>query len=764
MNANPSSSILEITNESSNTLDLAKLLNPEQYKAVIHSPGPQLILAGAGSGKTRVLTYKIAWLMLEKGFRPHQILAVTFTNKAAGEMKARIGKLMGSSLALPWVGTFHSICGKLLRFHASLLGFTSNFTIYDTDDQKRFIRKLVKASGEASREDRFPDTLRWYISQQKNLCQSPDEARAEATGFQDEQLAKFYRIYQEGLKKNNAMDFDDLILHTIALLQSNAELRDKYRESFRYVLVDEYQDTNRSQYLLVKLLTGSHCNLVVVGDDDQSIYGWRGADINNILSFQKDYPATAVAKLEQNYRSSANILKVAASVICKNTKRMQKNIWTQNPDGSSVQLFVADDEIHEASWVASELQSGKIGLRDTAIFYRTNAQSRVFEDELRRRRIPYLIVGGLRFYDRKEVKDLLAYLQVLNNSKDSVALGRIINVPKRKIGDKTLDQCADLALSEGITLWEAVEKMALQNPGKNPEQGLNNFVTIMHDLQADKQTMPLPELIDSVLERSGYRKFLEKDDSDDAENRLDNLNELVSAAEDFLERNGDGGLNEFLQEVSLISDTDSLKESNEAVAMMTVHSAKGLEFKQVFATGLEEGLFPLMRQDGDGDVEEERRLFYVAATRAMEQLVLSMARFRRRYAYSTFTESSRFLSEMDSSVVEHIGSKAQSLKTNAAKSSGTNSQQSNSWTKSKNAGSQSGSDESSESGENFPEYEDESQEQQFFVGQKVIHGRFGMGKILALDGRGDNAKVDVLFKDLGRKRILLKYTHLEVVE
>ena len=522
---------------------LAADLNAPQLEAVTYSPGPQLILAGAGSGKTRVLTYKIAWLIRERGLRPWEILAVTFTNKAAQEMRGRIANLIGYSGNLRWVGTFHSICARLLRFHAERLGYTKNFTIFDTDDQKRFIKGILKAQ-KLEDDVRFSmDAVRGYIGRHKNQGITVDMAKAEADDKYEEQMAGLYAKYNEELLKNNGMDFDDLIFLAIKLLENFAEIREVFASGFRYVLIDEYQDTNKAQYKLIRLLVGSHNNLIVVGDDDQSIYGWRGADIGNILSFKSDYPQARITKLEQNYRSSANILGVASSVIRNNKQRMEKTIWTANEPGEKIAMLELDDEIVEAAWVArriKEQDSFKPG--ETAIFYRTNAQSRILEDELRRQRIPYLIVGGIRFYERKEVKDLMAYLRVLSNPSDSVSLARILNVPRRGIGDKSISTIELYAVEMGIPFHEALRKARSTGLADAGAKRILEFVTLIDTLRALAASEPLPSLIAEIINRTGYKAHLEEEGTDEALDRLANVEELVSAAQDFLRRRADGEL------------------------------------------------------------------------------------------------------------------------------------------------------------------------------------------------------------------------------
>ena len=847
---------------------LAEALNAPQLEAVTHAPGAQLILAGAGSGKTRVLTYKIAWLIRERSYRPWEILAVTFTNKAAAEMRTRIGHILGplgSPGALRWVGTFHSICARLLRFHAPRLGFTSSFSIYDTDDQKRFVKAILKAENLEDDMRFSDDKVRHYISRNKNAGVSPNEAKLTAEDRDEERMARLYARYQDDLKKNNGMDFDDLIYMAIRLLEEFPEVRQVFASAFRYILIDEYQDTNRAQYRLIRLLIGSHHNLVVVGDDDQSIYGWRGADITNILSFQKDFPEARVTRLEQNYRSTANILAVANSVIRNNKQRMEKRMWTSNGPGEKIGLAEMEDEIQEAAWVARRIReelaggpgsgglagtesgpSGTKGFRagDIAVFYRTNSQSRVIEDELRRQRVPYLIVGGIRFYERKEVKDLLAYLRVLSNPRDEVALARIVNVPKRGIGEKSVQQVQLFAFERGLPLLEALSRAGEAGVNSGTAKRMAEFVNQLGALRSLVLSgEPLPSLIAEVITRTGYKSHLEEEATDESIDRLANIEELVSAAQDFLRRRADGevGLPEggdgewapasypgpvagaseasqpdllagllppdapltddaaplpsgperggspqgggatpesdssrdldlFLQEISLVSDADTLKESKEAVVLMTVHSAKGLEFPRVFVTGLEDGLFPMLRADDDGDIEEERRLFYVAVTRARQVLSLTYARRRRRYGMYQEAMGSRFFREIDRAYVDVARPAPAPRPFGAGGGRGYGGYGGGSGYGGGYGGrggyGSSGGDASGFVADASPSYEDFSQEEgpSFRKGQKVKHDKFGVGTVMGASGHGEEVRVEVVFGDNIRRTLMAKFAKLQPLD
>ena len=833
---------------------LAADLNPPQLEAVTYSPGPQLILAGAGSGKTRVLTYKIAWLIRERGLRPWEILAVTFTNKAAQEMRNRIATLIGYAGNLRWVGTFHSICARLLRFHAERLGYTKNFTIFDTDDQKRFIKAILKAE-KLDDDVRFSmDAVRGYIGRHKNQGITVDAAKAEADDRYEERMAELYAKYNAELLKNNGMDFDDLIFLAIRLLELHPEVREVFASGFRYVLIDEYQDTNKAQYKLIKLLVGAHHNLVVVGDDDQSIYGWRGADIGNILSFKSDYPEARITKLEQNYRSTANILGVASSVIRNNKQRMEKTIWTANEPGEKINMLELDDEIMEAAWVARRIRdqdslapgAERFKPGETAIFYRTNAQSRILEDEMRRQRIPYLIVGGIRFYERKEVKDLMAYLRVLSNPSDSVSLARILNVPRRGIGDKSISTVEMYAAERGIAFFDALRQAHATGLNRGSAEKILQFVSLIDALRSLAGSEPLPTLIAEIITRSNYKAHLEEEGTEEALDRLANVEELVSAAQDFLRRRTDGevdaskdpdaeeaqrfqnalelkfpivakpapapaeapvldffgdalggnpggtpepaaaapegrgrleDLDLFLQEISLLADTDGLKATQEAVTLMTVHSAKGLEFPRVFVTGLEDGLFPMMRDMDDGDVEEERRLFYVAVTRARKELTLTYARRRRRYGMYQESGGSRFFREIDKQYLQMARStqplspiaqaaERQGRLGGGSAGGGSFNPRPGFGGPSRGGYGTSGGRGSDDLGSTTtPDYEDFSQEHEvgFQKGQKVRHDKFGDGVVVSMDGHGESARVHVLFADHIRRVLMVKFAKLQVL-
>lgn len=650
-------------------------LNPRQLEAVTHFTGSLLVIAGAGSGKTRALTHRIAYLMREKGVSAWNILAVTFTNKAANEMKKRIGKLLGDGhpaelddflgnnapadgrAGLPTIGTFHSVCIRILRKHIHLFGYENAFVIYDDADQQILVKRILESMGLDIKKV-TPKAVLNHISNAKNQLIPYTEYSQFASDYFSEKVAQIYPKYQKALQQNNALDFDDIIMKTVELFQQFPDILDFYQEKFKFISVDEYQDTNKAQYLLIKLLAQKYQNICVIGDADQSIYSWRGATIQNIMDFEKDYPNTKVVVLEQNYRSTQIILDASNTVIQKNMKRKEKKLWTDRQGGQKIRHWLADNERHEGELVAREIENLLVGseyphYNDFVVLYRTNAQSRVMEEVLLKHGIPYRIVGGIRFYQRKEIKDILAYLRVIQNPNDSVSLMRIINVPARKIGTKTLECIQEFATRNNLSLFSA---MMLANDvpelsGSKSEE-INKFVKIIKELQGANAEFKASGMIKLVLERSGYKKFID-DGSVEAEARLENIAELVSVAQKYEKLEPGMSLSIFLEEVSLIADVDSIKEEDNAVTLMTVHSAKGLEFPHVFIAGLEEGIFPHNRSLLDRqELEEERRLMYVAMTRAMDNLYLLHARERTLYGESRVNAPSQFLEDIDAELVE----------------------------------------------------------------------------------------------------------------
>src|SRR6266446_5489819 len=605
-------------------------LNEAQREAVLTTEGPLLVVAGAGSGKTRVLTYRVAHLLAACGVEPNEILAITFTNKAAGEMRERIEAAVGPRARAIWILTFHAACGRILRREAERLGYKSNFTIYDQADQVRLVRQCLE---ELERDPkRFtPRGIHNQISQAKNRLISPDEFASQVQSFYDQTVADVYQLYQRRLFASNAVDFDDLLMLTVDVLERFPDVREKWQQAFRYILVDEYQDTNHAQYRLLQLLAEKHQNLMAVGDPDQSIYSFRSADINNILHFERDFPGTRTVALEQNYRSTNSILQAANAVITNNRERKPKELWSELGDGEPVRAVEVEDEHAEARYVAAEIaglvEQGLSG-DEVAIFYRTNAQSRVLEDVLVRQGVAYQVIGGPRFYERAEIKDAIAYLQAIDNPYDAVSLQRVANRPRRGIGDSSLARLQSWADAQGRSLWEAMEFAEEAGVGAAPLKSVQAFRTMMQSLQSGALEFPVSELLERTLERSGYLEALEAERTIEALGRLENLQELVGVAREYQETAEEPSLSHFLQEISLFSDQDSIRGEESLVTLMTLHNAKGLEFRAVYLIGMEEGIFPHSRSIEEQGIEEERRLAYVGMTRAREQLTLTHASSR----------------------------------------------------------------------------------------------------------------------------------------
>jgi DNA helicase II / ATP-dependent DNA helicase PcrA len=629
-------------------------LNPAQREAVLHTEGPVLVVAGAGSGKTRVLTRRIAHLLGAVGVKPSEILAITFTNKAAGEMRERVGDLVGQSARAAWVMTFHSACGRILRREAQRLGYRSTFTIYDQADQIRLVKRCLE---ELERDPkRFtPRGIHSQISNAKNTLIGPLEYTERVASFYDQTVAEVYDLYQKRLFASNAVDFDDMLFLTVDVLERFPEAREKWQEAFRYILVDEYQDTNHAQYRLLQLLAEKHRNVFAVGDPDQSIYGFRGADIRNVMEFEQDFPGSYTIALEQNYRSTQHILDAANGVISHNRERKEKNLWSELGDGEPVRAIEVEDEHAEARYVAAEIamlvEQGLNG-NEVAVFYRTNAQSRVLEDVLVRQGIAYQVIGGPRFYERAEIKDLIAYLQVLDNPYDAVSLIRIATRPRRGIGDSTLARLATWADQREISLWEATLEAENAGVGAAPQKALKTFRGTIESLMSAAMELEVPELIEEVLQRSGYMESLEAERTIEAQGRIENLQELVSVAREWREQTEEPSLSSFLQEVSLYSDQDAMRGDGSLVTLMTLHNAKGLEFRAVYLIGMEEGIFPHSRSIEEQGIEEERRLCYVGMTRAQERLTLLHASSRMLYGGRNHNLPSRFLDELPEGHVE----------------------------------------------------------------------------------------------------------------
>lgn len=637
-------------------------LNKEQQQAVQHTEGPLLILAGAGSGKTKVLTVRIAHL-LSQGINPYEILAITFTNKAAKEMKSRVEGLVGDVANRIWLSTFHSFCAKFLRFEIdSFLGYNSNFTIYDTSDSQAVIKAALKA---LNLDDKYypVGAMIAAISDAKNQLLFASDFRKQARDFYQQKVADVYEYYERELRKNNALDFDDLLLVAVKLLQSNAAVLDKYSHRFRYVMIDEYQDTNHAQYLLAKLLASHWKNIAVVGDADQSIYAWRGADIQNILDFEKDYPNCTSIKLEQNYRSTKIILDAANAVIDNNEGRPEKNLWTDKTEGAKIQHFTAQSEHEEAAFIGDTIAKKHdihdVPYGDMAILYRTNAQSRVLEEALIKRALPYTMVGGTKFYDRKEIKDVLAYLRVLYNPFDDLSLLRIINVPKRSIGATTVAKLQDYAREKGTSLFMTLTQLHLIDSikGKTKEK-LEEFGILIFTLVSEMEDKTVLDILESILDRTGYLAQLEESTDPQDQARAENIGELLSVAKDFQDTNPSGTVEDFLEQVALVNDVDSFEQEEAKVTLMTLHAAKGLEFPIVFLCGLEEGLFPHSRTlMNPEEIEEERRLAYVGITRAEKELYISNATTRTVFGRTSSYLPSRFIDEIPEELVDGLRAK-----------------------------------------------------------------------------------------------------------
>jgi len=710
--------------------DILNNLNPPQREAVEHIQGPLLILAGAGSGKTRVITHRIAYL-IEKGISPWNILAVTFTNKAAGEMRERVDRLVGGKGKSVWISTFHSFAARLLREEIDKIGGNRHFVIYDEMDQLNLIKECMK--GLDIDEKRFKITVaQALINRAKDNLVDADSFTIYAQASNDQfrkTVADIYQLYQKKLKENSALDFGDLLTEAVRLFKEKKEALEKYQERFQYVMVDEYQDTNHAQYLLTKLLASKHKNICVVGDDDQSIYSFRGADLRNILHFEKDYKDVKVMKLEQNYRSTKNILNTAWKVVKNNRYRKEKKLWTNRKDGMPIEYAQLDNEIDEANLVAEEiirLMEEGHNLRDFAVFYRTNAQSRVLEDAFRKAKINYAIVGGVRFYERKEIKDILSYLKVIVNPLDSLNLKRILNIPHRGIGKRTLSYLEEYAHRYHKSLFETLTKVReIKAVPSRLSSRIEDFINLIVELREKSRNLTAKELTRLVIETTGYLSELASEDTAEAQSRIENVKELVSAVGEFEEQSEDKTVEAFLEQISLITDIDTWDEGKDKATLMTLHLAKGLEFPVVFITGLEEGLFPHADALYDqAEMEEERRLCYVGMTRAKERLYLTSANQRRLYGHWRWNTSSRFVVEAGL-----LGEKTGLLKEEISQSSLFSQPQADEWQ----------------------------------VGSWVRHEEFGLGRILERSGSGDDTKIIVLFENGQWKKLLVKYAPIERV-
>lgn len=727
-------------------------LNDRQCEAVKHTEGPLLITAGAGSGKTKVLTCRIAHL-LELGVAPYRILAITFTNKAAKEMKERVTNLVGAQADSIWLSTFHSFCAKLLRFEVDgFHGYTRNFTIYDSSDQLVLVKDCLKKLNLDDKQF-MPRSVLGTISSAKNVLMDAKAFAAQASDFYEQKVADVYALYQEKLRENNAVDFDDLLFLAVRLLQEKEDIREKYQSRFQYILVDEYQDTNHAQYALTKILAARWRNICVVGDADQSIYAWRGADIRNIIDFTRDYPDAASIKLEQNYRSTKTILHAANAVIDNNESRPKKTLWTENPAGNKIIHYQAQTEHDEADYIAGviynrhEISHEPYG--DMAILFRTNAQSRILEEKLMRYAIPYTMVGGTKFYDRKEIKDVLAYLRLLYNPEDSLSLTRIINVPKRNIGATTMEHVAAYAEEQGISLFEALSSTDEIPVTKRAKASLENFAAMIFDLLNDIEGKDVLSLIETVIKQTGYGDMLDKEAEHDpqGESRKENVGEFLSVAKDYMDSNPDGNLQDFLENVALVSDVDDFESSDSKVTLMTLHAAKGLEFPVVFLTGLDEGLFPHSRTLLDpSQVEEERRLAYVGITRAERQLYVTNAITRTMYGRISAYMPSRFLAEIPPQLMEdyHRKSAMPQSRTTAV------------------PGKQRVSILTKPVASSLPKKH--AVTDTFAKGDKVRHKIWGIGTVLDVIGEGTNMQMKIQFPTKGVRQVVVKYAPLEKIQ
>ena len=767
--------------------DLLNGLNDRQKEAVEYLDGPLLILAGAGSGKTRVLTYKIAYLLEKKIVKPWEILAITFTNKAAKEMKERVEGLVGAEAQDMWLGTFHSVCVRILKREIELLGYSRDFNIFDEIDKDKVIKEVMK---KLNIDDKIYPTglIKSEISKAKEVMKDDKQYAKDAMGdFRKEEIAKVYTMYQQTLRTNNSIDFDDIIMLTVQLFLEHPDRLEYYQEKYKYVLVDEYQDTNKTQFLLISLLTAGTGNICVVGDESQSIYGFRGADITNILNFEKEFPSAKIIKLEENYRSTKNILNAANEVIKNNSSKIDKVLWTQNKEGEKINYKTLNNEYEEVEYVVETIddlcrkESKKYS--DFAVLFRTNAQARVLEEVFMRTGTPYKLIGGIKFYARKEIKDIISYLKLINNKNDNIALKRIINEPKRGIGDTALDKLDQMAQDKGVSIFELIQDN-MNLAGLRSAGNIILFRDMMNDLMSNKETFKVSDLIKRVLKVSGYEDMLNAEGTKETEIRFENLMEFIGVAIEFENENAENTLEDFLDSIALVSDVDNLDESTEAVTLMTMHSAKGLEFDDVFLVGMEEGLFPSKRSiEEDASTEEERRLCYVAITRAKDQLFLTNTKKRTLYGSTSFSLPSRFIDEIPDNLLtedsienkESRGIKRQSSflddeykRVETYLSNRDRVQSTVSTFKPQNK------PKIGVSVESFlknlggataaPQKQIEPGEMKYKVGMEVKHKKFGVGTIQNIEPEGDDFKLEIMFEGSGFKRLMANFTPLEIIE
>jgi len=744
-------------------------LNPVQQKAVLETEGPLLVFAGAGSGKTRVLTYRIAYLIQEKGVAPWNILAVTFTNKAADEMRERVERLLGKSAKGTWVSTFHSACARILRRHIEPLGFQRNFVIYDEQDQERHLKAVMK---ELDVDFRMfnPRAIQSSIDQLKNEGITPDQYHPSEYNIFQKRLALVYERYQEDLRRNNALDFGDLLTFVAILFRRHPEILKSYQELCRYVMVDEFQDTNLIQYHLIRQIVDGHRNICVVGDDDQSIYRWRGAQVGNILNFGKDFPETRIITLEQNYRSTQNILQAANLMVGNNRSRKRKALWTENPEGEILTVYVGEDETDEARFVIQKIKelthSSSESIRpyrEIAVFYRINAQSRAIEDELVKHQIPYTIVGGLKFYERKEIKDILAYLKLIANPPDGLSLKRIINVPPRGIGEKTIEKIETFSRERGLALYEGMKLSMKEDWLTAATKGkVEEFIRLIEEFREEAKRLSLSQLTMALLRESEYLQKLKDEGTDEAISRMENIDELVNVMME-LEREGETvSLETFLDKVSLVSDVDLYEDKGNRVSLMTLHCAKGLEFPLVFIVGMEEGILPHHRRGEEiADLEEERRLFYVGMTRAKERLFLSRAEKRYTFGVGRANLSSRFLDEIPMELIELV-EREESPDDRAYPAAGLFTDWDTYFDRSSGL-----TDQNTEENLSPSRNEIVLSPEGFFplkMGMRVRHPKFGEGRVKSVEGMDEDQKATILFQSVGSKRLKVRNANLEILE
>ena len=757
-------------------------LNDRQKEAIEYMDGPLLILAGAGSGKTRVLTYKIAYLLEKEIVKPWQILAITFTNKAAKEMKERVEGLVGQVAQDMWLGTFHSVCVRILKREIELLGYTRDFNIFDEIDKEKVLKEVTKKLN--IDEKMYPiGLLKSEISKAKEVMKDNLTYQKEAMGdFRKEEIAKVYNMYQDTLKSNNSIDFDDIIMLTVKLFLENPDRLLYYQQKFSYILVDEYQDTNKTQFLLISLLSSATGNICVVGDESQSIYGFRGADITNILNFEKEFPNAKIVKLEENYRSTKNILNAANEVIKNNSSKLDKVLWTQNEEGEKIEYKTLNNEYEEVEYVVDKIdelcRKENQKYSDFAVLFRTNAQARVLEEVFMKSGTPYKLIGGIKFYARKEIKDIISYLKLIQNKNDNIALKRIINEPKRGIGDTAVDKLDMLASQKGVSIFELIQD-SNNLTGIRSAGNIILFRDMINSFIRVKNEIKVSELIKKVLKESGYEDMLNSEGTKETEIRFDNLMEFIGVAIEFENENAEHTLGDFLESIALVSDVDNLDETTEAVTLMTMHSAKGLEFKNVFIVGMEEGLFPSKRSiEEDGQTEEERRLCYVAITRAQKHLFLTNTKKRTLYGSTTFSIPSRFIEEIPDSVLSEDAIDNRNGKKSASTRTWLDDEYKKVETYISNRNRVSENVErkvrpnvgitvdaflKNLAGTTIPQKANVASEMKYKVGMEVKHKKFGIGVIENIEPEGDDFKLEIMFDNSGFKRLMANYTPLEII-